>query len=102
MEAEDGRQGLELWLTGEGFDLVILDVLMPHRSGPEVIHDWREKMGSQTVQAPKIVLISAFSGEHRIGSGTEPGPKVDLFISKPFDDIFLVASQLEALLEKRN
>jgi YesN/AraC family two-component response regulator len=51
-EAENGEQGLDL-VQIENFDLVITDILMPHKDGLEVIMHLK-KLSPQT----KIIAIS--------------------------------------------
>ncbi|MES3037252.1 MAG: response regulator [Bdellovibrionota bacterium] len=87
-EASDGLQGQEMWLRIKP-DLVIIDVLMPEMSGPEVIRSI--PVGMQT----KVVMISAHQGQ--IETQT-PGLKYDLFIAKPFEDIHAVAEQISKVL----
>lgn len=89
-EAEDGLQGLDLW-NRQKPDLVFLDVLMPKMTGPQVLAE----MGSQ--RAGKVVLMSAFSGEHNMETAVQMG--ADLFIPKPFEDIFSIVSMAEDLLK---
>ena len=88
-EAADGTKGLEMWRSLAP-DLVFLDVLMPGLSSPEVIRE----MGSDRVG--KVILMSAFAGEHNIETAQQIG--ADLFIPKPFDDIFDVLKMAEELL----
>jgi len=89
-EAVDGQDGLAKWSHLQP-DLVFLDVLMPGLSGPQVLAEIDEKSKAQT----RIILISAFSGEHNPQTAQRMG--ADLFISKPFDDIFAVVKIAEEL-----
>ena len=91
LEAEDGKEGLRLWRT-ENPDLVVLDILMPGLSGPEVI----KAIGPE--KTCPTVLISAFSGQYNIETAKQMG--ADLFIAKPFADVFSVVNQLEELLNE--
>jgi len=45
-----------------------------------------------------VVLMSAYSGEHNITTAQQMG--ADLFIPKPFEDIFEVVTRGEELLHK--
>lgn len=90
IEAEDGTRGLAAWKK-EGPDLVFLDVLMPGMTGPQVL----QEIGPE--RSGKVILISAFSGEHNMETATQMG--ADLFIPKPFDDIFAIADLAEGLLK---
>jgi len=87
-EAEDGRQGLEAWRK-ENPDLIFLDVLMPGLSGPQVM----KEIG--TSHRGKVVLISAYSGEYNLGTAKSIG--ADMFVPKPFEDIFAIVETAEKL-----
>lgn len=89
IEAENGTEGLLLWRSSSP-DLVFLDVLMPGLTGPEVL----KEMGS--ANSAKVILISAFSGEHNMQTAQHMG--ASLFIPKPFEDIFAVVKMAEDLL----
>jgi CheY-like chemotaxis protein len=86
-EAQDGREGLEKWQK-ERPDIVILDVLMPGLSGPQVLQQISADLRSQA----KVVLISAYTGEYNVDTARDLG--VDLFVAKPFDDIFEVQKKI--------
>lgn len=88
-EALDGNEGLEQWRKLQP-DLVFLDVLMPGLNGPEVLRE----MGQQ--RTGKVVLMSAFAGEHNMETALQMG--ADLFVPKPFEDIFAVVKMAEDLL----
>lgn len=87
--ANDGVKGLALWQEVQP-DLVIIDFIMPGLNADQVIA--QKPLDSKA----KVCLISAYIGD----SETEAQilKKVDLFISKPFEDIVLVANQIEKLL----
>ncbi len=89
IEAVDGTEGLKLWKSSQP-DLVFLDVLMPGLSGPEVLRE----MGSS--RCGRVILMSAFAGEHNMETAIEMG--ADLFVGKPFEDIFGVVKMAEELL----
>ncbi len=90
-EAENGKQGLELW-RAEMPDLVFLDVLMPGLSGPQVLQELSDKEKDSTF----IILMSAYSGEHDLGSAQDMGAK--LFLPKPFEDIFKISKLVDDTL----
>jgi two-component system, response regulator PdtaR len=97
VEAADGSEGLKVW---KEFcpELVFLDVLMPGMTGPEVLKEIRAAGGESQ---PKVILISAYSGEHKVNGGGAPSAQflgADLFIPKPFDDIFAVIARAEQLV----
>lgn len=82
--AEDGAAGLEKVQQNGGFDLILLDLMMPRLNGYEFI----EKMGEKFPQErPHIVVFTAAGkrGVERI-----PADAVCNSILKPFDlDTFI-------------
>ena len=90
--AEDGIQGVALWKESQP-EAVILDVLMPGHTGPEVISE------VQPSSDIPIVLISAYSGEYNPDSVKQLG--ADLFIAKPFDNIQEIVTSVEKLVETK-
>lgn len=89
-ECADGQSALETW-NRFGPQLVFLDVLMPRMSGPELL-----KSLAPNLRAPaKVVLMSAFTGEYDLQKAKSLG--ADLFVAKPFDDIFSVIKTGEEL-----
>jgi two-component system, response regulator PdtaR len=86
-EAKDGEEGLEMWRRLRP-ELVFLDVLMPGLTGPQVL----EEIGDR--QDAKVILISAYTGQEK----SKRWPPYDLFIAKPFANIFDVVSAAEKLI----
>ncbi len=95
IESVDGIQGLEVW-TKEQPELAFVDVLMPGLTGPQVIQNLDPKIREKT----KIILMSAYTG------GDQASPKLienaDLFLLKPFDDIFRVVEVAEGLMKENS
>lgn len=91
--AEDGSEGLKKWQDSQP-DAVVIDVLMPGLTGPEVIAEVK------TEKKTAIVLISAYSGDYNKESVKSLG--ADLFIEKPFADIQQVAQQVISIWEEKN
>lgn len=89
--AENGINACEVWPQFTP-DLVFLDVLMPGMSGPQVL----ETVGATKA---KVVLMSAYSGEHDTNSAKQLG--ADIFIPKPFEDIFAIKKIGEDLFHER-
>lgn len=89
-EAEDGIAGESAWKQ-QSPEVVFLDVLMPGLTGPQLLQKMK---GHQS----KVVLMSAYSGEHNIETAESAG--ADLFVNKPFEDIFSIVNMAETLLEK--
>lgn len=94
VEAENGKQALNIWPEFRP-ELVYLDVLMPGLSGPDLLRTLPGNLRSSA----KVVLMSAFTGEYDLEKAKALG--ADLFIPKPFDDVFAVARRGEELLRVR-
>jgi DNA-binding response OmpR family regulator len=75
-----------------GPDLVLLDVMMPQKSGYEVCRRIRERPEWGTV---KIVMLSAKGREAEVSKGMSLG--ADLYVTKPFSNAELVARIRELL-----
>ena len=88
-EAENGLEGKKIWQEQKP-DLIFLDVLMPSMSGPELLRAMPDRFGA------KIILISAYTGEHQIDQIKQFA--VDRFLPKPFDDIFKIVEVVKELL----
>ena len=91
-KAFDGRTGLERALSG-GFDLVLLDIMLPQLSGMEVLRRLRK----EGVQLPVIMLTARDSVVDKV-SGLDSG--ADDYITKPFAIEELLA-RIRAALRKR-
>lgn len=74
-KAFDGRTGLELAETGE-FDLILLDVMLPHLSGMEVLRRIRR------VSSVPIIMLTARDSVVDKVSGLDSGASD--YITKPF------------------
>src|SRR5208282_4771498 len=92
--ASDGVQGERMALSGD-FDAVVLDLMLPRRSGMEVLEAVRRALPS----VPVIVLTARAEIEDRVG-GLDAGA-VD-YLVKPFSLAELVArvrAQLRVVAE---
>jgi DNA-binding response OmpR family regulator len=89
--ARDGDEALRL---AEAFrpDLVLLDVMMPRRSGFEVCRLLRENPALRPV---RIVMLSARGRDVEVGKGLALG--ADAYVTKPFSTKELVAKVRELL-----
>ncbi|MEO7653131.1 MAG: response regulator transcription factor [Bryobacteraceae bacterium] len=87
----DGEQGLELTSRG-GFDLVILDIMLPGKSGLEVCRELRDR----GVEVPILMLTARGDVSDRV-AGLKLG--ADDYLSKPFEVSELLA-RMEALLRR--
>src|SRR5262249_49394134 len=73
---KDGRSGVEQALSQQ-FDAVILDILLPEKSGLEVLREMR----TQGLRTPVLLLTALGSVEERV-AGLEAG--ADDYVVKPF------------------
>lgn len=89
--ARDGRQGLDRALN-DPFDLIILDVMLPQKSGIDVCRDLR-----QNGLAVPILMLTARSQTVDKVLGLKIG--ADDYVTKPFDMLELLA-RVEALLRR--
>jgi len=89
--AIDAIEGEKIWRDSLP-DIVILDVLMPKLTGPQLLEKLKDFISSSPV---KIILISAYSGEFDTKQSQSKG--VNLFIEKPFENIFSVVDKAEEL-----
>jgi DNA-binding response OmpR family regulator len=86
----DGREGLARFREG-GFDLVVLDVMLPSLDGFEVLREIRRESGTP------IVMLTAKSELHEIVVGLELG--ADDYVTKPFELPELVA-RIKAVMRR--
>ena len=86
LEAQDGDQALELALRARP-DLIILDLMLPGRSGLDVLDHIREELPSATT---RVIVMSAWghADEAALNAGA------DRFVPKPFE-----ADELTAIVE---
>jgi two-component system, OmpR family, alkaline phosphatase synthesis response regulator PhoP len=91
--ASDGLEGLER-ATGAGpFDLIILDVMLPGKSGFDVCRDLRQR----GINTPVIMLTARGQVIDKV-LGLKLG--ADDYLTKPFEPLELLA-RLEAILRRR-
>ncbi len=81
--ASDGADGL--WLATEGsYDLILLDIMLPHRNGFEICADLRSR-GNWT----PIIMLTAKDGDLDEAEALDAG--ADDYLTKPFSFPVLVA-----------
>jgi DNA-binding response OmpR family regulator len=90
--AEDGRSGLDRAL-GEPWDAIILDIMLPHLNGFEVVKHLRS-LGNDT----PVLMLSAKSAETDKVMGLELG--AEDYITKPFG-IAEVLARIKVVLRRR-
>jgi CheY-like chemotaxis protein len=91
LEADDGDEALELALRARP-DLIILDLMMPGRSGLEVLNHLREKLPNGDI---RVIVMSAWG--HADTAALDAG--ADRFVPKPFEPHQLTAIVEEVLAE---
>ena len=92
--AAGGAAALEL-VTAQGFDLILLDLIMPDMSGFEVLR--RLKVSEESRDIP-VIVISALDEIDSVVRCIEAG--AEDYLSKPFNPILLQA-RVGASLEKK-
>ena len=90
-EAENGQKALKIWPVFQP-DLVFIDILMPEMDGFELL----EKIPKDS--KTKLIMISAHD-EWDEKDIKKRG--VDLFIQKPFENIFQVIETAEELFQNQ-
>jgi DNA-binding response OmpR family regulator len=95
-EVEVARNGDEALALLETFrpDLVLLDVMMPRRSGYEICQKMRSRPDWAHV---KVVMLSAKGREAEVSKGMSLG--ADAYVTKPFSNRELVAQVADLLGE---
>ena len=83
--AHDGEEALAK-LRGERPDLVVLDVMMPKKTGFEVCQELRADAGLKDV---RVLMLTAKGRDTEIAKGLALG--ADAYMTKPFSTADLVA-----------
>lgn len=91
--ARDGLEALEA-IARERPDLVLLDVMMPHKSGFEVLQAVR---ADDALAATRIVMLTAKGRDTDVAKGTALG--ADAYLTKPFSTRDLVQAVARILGE---
>ncbi len=89
--AGDGEAALQM-IAEHRPDLVLLDVMMPKRSGYEVCQRVRERPDWRQI---KVIMLTAKGRDVEVSKGLSLG--ADLYVTKPFSNSELVA-KVNALL----
>ena len=89
--APDGEAGLEM-ACGDDFDVVVLDIMMPRRSGYEVVREMRQR----GIWTP-VLMLTAKDGEYDEADAFDLG--ADDYLVKPFSFVVLEA-RLRALVRR--
>ncbi len=88
-EVKIARNGDEALALVESFlpDVVLLDVMMPRKSGYEVCQQIRERPDWRHI---KVVMLSAKGREAEVNKGLSLG--ADTYVTKPFSNQELIAT----------
>jgi heavy metal response regulator len=89
--ASNGEEGLELALY-KGYELILLDILLPKMDGREILRRLRER----EIQTP-VIFLTAKDSENDIVNGLNLG--ADDYLTKPFSFNELLA-RIQALLRR--
>ena len=92
--ANNGREALEC-LSGQAFDLVLLDVMMPEMNGYEVLEHMKASVALRDIP---VIMISALDEINSVIRCIELG--AEDYLNKPFNPVLLRA-RVGALLEKK-
>jgi DNA-binding NtrC family response regulator len=90
--AEGGVEGLQK-LARRGYDLVLLDLMMPDMSGMEVLHDLRERD-----RETPIFMITAYGSVQAAVDALKAG--ADDYFPKPFENDKLIR-EIEGVIARR-
>ncbi len=89
--ASDGQAGFDM-ASGSAYDLIILDLMLPRKSGMDVCRDLRQK----GVSTPILMLTARGQTADKV-VGLKTG--ADDYLTKPFEMLELLA-RVEALLRR--
>jgi DNA-binding response OmpR family regulator len=93
-EVRIARDGDEALALAPSCDLVLLDVMMPLRSGYDVYREIRRHPAGGRL---RIVMLSAKGGQAEADRGLQAG--ADLYVTKPFSNRELL-SKIDSLLSR--
>jgi len=82
--AHDGRRALEL-IQNAPPDCVLLDIMMPHMSGIQVLNYLKENAATASIP---VILVTAKSRDEDVLTGYKEG--ADYYITKPFSSQQLI------------
>lgn len=90
--ADDGNVGIEM-LQKNDYDLLVIDIHLPYRSGLELIKYVRSDQGKDT----PVIILTAFSDNQMQRQAGELG--ISDYIVKPFNPVDLV-TKIKSILNK--
>ncbi len=77
--AHDGLEARDMALSGN-YDLLVLDVMMPHMDGVEVLKNLR---ADERTKDLKVVILTVKAQDQDVVRGYESG--ADIYLTKPFN-----------------
>ena len=77
--AHDGLEARDMALSGQ-YDLLVLDIMMPHMDGVEVLKTLRRDARTKNL---KVVILTVKAQDQDILRGFESG--ADFYLTKPFN-----------------
>ncbi len=94
MEAQDGKNALDILVSGEKINLVICDVNMPQVDGITLLKTIKNDAQYESVRFIPIIMLTTESQESKKQQGKEAGAKA--WIVKPFlpDQLLQAVSKL--------
>ena len=92
----DGREAVAAWRRG-GFDLILMDIQMPHMDGVEATRAIREIEQAEGRRRTPIVALSANAMTHQVRDYLAAG--MDAHVAKPIELNRLQSAMEEALAE---
>ncbi len=92
----DGVQALSVLDSGEFFDIVLLDVMMPNMNGWDTLKTIRKNLKTKDIP---VIMLTAVNEDQKMISGLKIG--ADDYIVKPFILPNLLA-RIEAVLRRAN
>lgn len=95
IEASDGEEGLKKLLS-ESYDLVLLDIMLPLKTGFEVLEDFQAKKDKGF--NPKIIILSNLNEQSKINKCLKLGA-VDYIIKAHYSPTEIV-SKINELINK--
>jgi DNA-binding response OmpR family regulator len=90
--ADDGNVGIEM-LQKNDYDLLVVDIHLPYRSGLELIKFVRSDQGKDT----PVIILTAFSDNQMQRQAGELG--ISDYIVKPFNPVDLI-TKIKSILNK--
>jgi DNA-binding response OmpR family regulator len=90
--ADDGNIGIDMLQKNE-YDLLVVDIHLPYRSGLELVKFVRSDLGKDT----PVIILTAFSDNQMQRQAGELG--ISDYIIKPFNPVDLVA-RIKSILNK--